>query len=144
LACNKRQLVFAFRPEEGFAGENAAEVACTEHFYGVNPLVPIHVGGYRFQPPSPMAAAGAGPGRYRLGGEEIVVSADLKCQIPGQPNLAGSALTLDRAVYNVSRYCGVSVEDAWAMASTRPAELVGLTPPSIPTPFPFDSSPATD
>ena len=76
-----------------------------------------------------ISAAGVGPGRYPLGGEEVTVSDTLRCQIPGQPNLAGSALTLDRAVLNVSRYCGVSFGDAWAMASTRPAELVGLPYP---------------
>ena len=78
-----------------------------------------------------MAAAGAGPGRYRLGEKEVVVSADLKCQIPGQQNLAGSALTMEQAVLNVTRYCKVPFEEAWTMASTRPAALAGLPGPEL-------------
>jgi N-acetylglucosamine-6-phosphate deacetylase len=76
-----------------------------------------------------IAAAGCGPGRYLLGGEEVVVSDDLRCSKPGQPNLAGSALTLDQAVVNVCLHCDVSFEQAWVMASTIPASLIGLTPP---------------
>lgn len=78
-----------------------------------------------------IAAAGAGPGRYRLGEKEIVVATDLKCQIPGQPNLAGSALTMDQAVLNVNRYCKIPFEEAWTMASTRPAALAGLPEPAL-------------
>jgi N-acetylglucosamine-6-phosphate deacetylase len=40
--------------------------------------------------------------------------------------LAGSALTMDRAVANVVTVCGVSLEDAVAAASTTPAALLGL------------------
>ena len=76
-----------------------------------------------------ISAAGKGPGRYRLGEREVIVSESLRCQIPGQQNLAGSALTLDRAVSNVVRYCNVNFEEAWEMASTRPAVMVGLEHP---------------
>ena len=75
-----------------------------------------------------VAAADRGPGRYRLGSDEIIVSGDLRCAKPGQPNLAGSALTLDRAVLNVARYCDVPFPEAWAMASTRPALSVTSIP----------------
>ncbi len=79
-----------------------------------------------------IAAADAGPGRYWLGGKEVVVSEDLRAAHPGQPHLAGSALTLDRAVVHVSLYCDVSFADAWSMASLHPAALLGLdAPPSI-------------
>lgn len=80
-----------------------------------------------------IAAADAPPGRYWLGDEEVVVSADLRVQKPGQPNLAGSALTLDRAVVNTARHCGVPFEAAWEMASSRPAGLVGLGRPETVT-----------
>jgi len=76
-----------------------------------------------------MAAAEVGPGRYDLCGMEVVVTEELYVSKPGEPNLAGSALTLDRAVVNVVTHCGVSFPDAWAMASTRPAILVGLPLP---------------
>ena len=77
-----------------------------------------------------IAAAGCGAGVYQLGEAEVVVDDNLKCQIPGQPNLAGSALTLDLAVLNTVRYCDVSFDEAWNMASSRPAKLVGLPEPA--------------
>lgn len=76
-----------------------------------------------------IAAADCGPGTYLLGGEEVEVTPDLRCAKPGQPNLSGSALTLDRAVLHVHRHCGVPFDEAWAMASSRPAALVGLGEP---------------
>jgi N-acetylglucosamine-6-phosphate deacetylase len=41
--------------------------------------------------------------------------------------LAGSILTLDRAVANVVRLAGVRVEDALRMAGEAPARALGLT-----------------
>ena len=76
-----------------------------------------------------IAAADAPPGRYRLGEEEVEVSAELRVSKPGQPNLAGSALTLDRAVVNVALRCGVPFAEAWEMASVRPAALLGIEAP---------------
>jgi N-acetylglucosamine-6-phosphate deacetylase len=79
-----------------------------------------------------IVAAEVGPGRYSLGNEEVVVTDDLYVSKPGEPNLAGSALTLDRAVVNVAGYCDVRFEQAWTMASTRPAALVNLPrPPEV-------------
>jgi N-acetylglucosamine-6-phosphate deacetylase len=71
-------------------------------------------------------AAEGGPGRYVFAGEEVEVSADLRVSRPGRPNLVGSALTLDRAVLNVVRHCGVPFAQAWAMASSAPAALLSL------------------
>jgi N-acetylglucosamine-6-phosphate deacetylase len=75
-----------------------------------------------------ISAAGAGPGRFTLGDDEVEVSAELRVTRPGKPGFAGSALTLDRAVINAALHCGVSFEEAWEMASTRAAGLVGLGP----------------
>ncbi|MBW3631310.1 MAG: hypothetical protein KY464_18760 [Gemmatimonadetes bacterium] len=77
-----------------------------------------------------IAAADAPPGVYRLGEEALEVSADLRVSKPGQPNLAGSALTLDRAVVNVALHCGLPFPEAWAMASSRPAALLGIPLPA--------------
>jgi N-acetylglucosamine-6-phosphate deacetylase len=41
--------------------------------------------------------------------------------------LAGSALTMDRAVANVVRHCGVALEDALRAASANPARVMGLS-----------------
>ena len=76
-----------------------------------------------------ISGADAPPGRYPLGEEEVVVSADLRVQKPGALNLAGSALTLDRAVVNVATWCGVAFSEAWEMASSRAAGIAGLDPP---------------
>lgn len=72
------------------------------------------------------------PGEYVSEGRTVVVTPAGRVSIPGQANLAGSALTLDRAVINVCLHCDVAFEDAWRMASTQPAALAGLeTPPSV-------------
>jgi len=74
-----------------------------------------------------MSAAELGPGTYNLGDEKVVVRDDLHVSIPGQQNLAGSALTLDRAIMNVTANCNIPFEKAWQMASAHPASLIGLT-----------------
>ncbi len=58
------------------------------------------------------------------------VDPDGAVRLPGTPYLAGSALTLDMAVINTAGNCDVPFETAWEMASTHPAELVGLPKPA--------------
>ncbi len=72
------------------------------------------------------AAADCPGGKAELRGEELLVSPDLRVTRKGKPGLAGSALTLDRAVLNTAAHCGVTFRDAWNMASLVPASLVGL------------------
>jgi N-acetylglucosamine-6-phosphate deacetylase len=48
--------------------------------------------------------------------------------LPGTPYLAGSALTMDRAVQNAVRFAGVALDEAAAMASAIPARFLGLEP----------------
>jgi N-acetylglucosamine-6-phosphate deacetylase len=73
-----------------------------------------------------MAAAGAPPGRYTLGLLELEVGADRVVRQPGQPNFAGSALTLDNAVANTIAWVGIPPADAIDMASVHPARLLGV------------------
>ena len=75
-----------------------------------------------------ITGADAPPGVYTLGPVQIEVFPDLRTGMPGHAGLAGSALTLDRAVLNATRHCGVPFPQAWSMASVRPAALVGLPP----------------
>jgi N-acetylglucosamine-6-phosphate deacetylase len=75
-----------------------------------------------------IAAAGQPPGEYRLGGVTVRLDETGRVAVPGAPNLAGSALALDRAVANTVRFAGVSLEDALAMASTNPASYLGVKP----------------
>ena len=64
-----------------------------------------------------MAAAAAPPGIYRLG--EVLAEArpDGAVRLPGTPYLAGSALTMDRAVDNVRHFAGVPLAQALPMAT---------------------------
>lgn len=75
-----------------------------------------------------IAAAGRPPGEYQLGALRVRLDERGRVAVPGQPNLAGSALSLDRAIGNVVRFAGVSLEEALAMASTRPAAYLGVEP----------------
>lgn len=72
-----------------------------------------------------IAAAGAPPGRYQLAGVEVISDGNSARLIDG--TLAGSTLTLDAAVRNMVRLAGATPAEALAMASTVPAEAVGLT-----------------
>jgi N-acetylglucosamine-6-phosphate deacetylase len=73
-----------------------------------------------------VAAAGCAPGTYTLGGVESELSADGRVSLPGTPYLAGSALTLDRAIANTVRFTGLSIDAAINMASTIPASYLGM------------------
>ncbi len=74
------------------------------------------------------AAADAPPGRYTVGGQTIERDEAGRVTLPGGATLAGSALTLDRAVELTVRFAGVTLAEAWGMASHRPAALLGLEP----------------
>ncbi|MCS7234671.1 MAG: N-acetylglucosamine-6-phosphate deacetylase [Armatimonadota bacterium] len=71
-----------------------------------------------------VAAAGAPPGRYRLGGTEVTVRPGDAPRLP-DGTLAGSVLRMDQAVANVASW-GVGLPEAVRMASTTPARALGL------------------
>jgi N-acetylglucosamine-6-phosphate deacetylase len=71
-----------------------------------------------------VAAAGAPPGRYRLGDQEIV-SDGTSARLP-DGTLAGSTLTMDAAVRGMVALGGATEAEALAMASSVPAEVIGL------------------
>lgn len=77
-----------------------------------------------------MAAAGMPDGDYTLGTFAVRVAngrafaADDLSQ--GQHTLAGSVLTLDRAVANLQRFTGASLETAVGLASYNPASMLGM------------------
>ena len=71
-----------------------------------------------------IAAAGAPPGRYQLAG--IPVISDGASARLADGTLAGSTLTMDRAVRAMVSLSGARLEDALAMASSVPASIIGL------------------
>ena len=78
-----------------------------------------------------VAAAGAPPGRYRVGPLEVEVGADRVVRLPGSPYLAGSALCPDEAVRNVVRWLDLDATTARACCSTRIAERFGIKLPAL-------------
>lgn len=70
-----------------------------------------------------ISATGMPDGTYRLGGLEVQVR-DGRCEFRGR--LAGSVLTLDRAVRNTMNFAGLSLQHAIRMASLNPARVLGL------------------
>jgi|SRR5882672_1255879 len=69
------------------------------------------------------AATGMPDGRYHLGSLEVEVR-DGRCMADGK--LAGSILTMDKAVRNLSRFAGWSLPQAVAAASRNPARVGGV------------------
>jgi N-acetylglucosamine-6-phosphate deacetylase len=69
------------------------------------------------------AAAGMPDGTYQLGPIQVEVK-DGKCTKDG--GLAGSVLTMDGAVRNVTRFAGWSLQDAVRAATLNPARAAGL------------------
>jgi N-acetylglucosamine-6-phosphate deacetylase len=65
--------------------------------------------------------------RYTLGGVECELGDDGRVSLPGTPYLAGSSLTLDRAIANTVRDTGLAIDEVIPMASTTPAASVGMT-----------------
>jgi N-acetylglucosamine-6-phosphate deacetylase len=74
-----------------------------------------------------IAAAGCAPGLYAIGGVECVLGEDGRVSLPGTPYLAGSSLTLDRAIANTVCFTGLSIGEVIPMASTIPARYLGTT-----------------
>jgi N-acetylglucosamine-6-phosphate deacetylase len=70
-----------------------------------------------------ISATGMPDGRYQLGPIEVDVK-DGKCTANG--SLAGSVLTMDRAVRNVTQFSKWSLRDAVQAATLNPARAVGL------------------
>jgi N-acetylglucosamine-6-phosphate deacetylase len=71
-----------------------------------------------------ISATGMPDGRYQLGPIEVDVK-DGKCTSNG--SLAGSVLTMDRAVRNVTKFSHWSLRDAVRAATLNPARATGLS-----------------
>ena len=69
------------------------------------------------------SATGMGDGRFRLGTFEVEVTG-MRCMREGK--LAGSVLTLDRAVCNVMSFAGLELEGAVRLATVNAARAAGV------------------
>ena len=69
------------------------------------------------------AATGMPDGRYRLGSLEVEVKAG-RCTAEGR--LAGSVLTMDRAIRNVMEFGRCNLRQALRLATLNPARVAGL------------------
>jgi N-acetylglucosamine-6-phosphate deacetylase len=73
-----------------------------------------------------MAATGMPDGKYKLGDLDVEVSHG-RCTSAGSPGvLAGSVLTMDKAVRNFSSFTGIGLLASARLASRNPAILMGL------------------
>ena len=70
-----------------------------------------------------ISATGMPDGTYTLGGIEVTVR-EGRCEAGGR--LAGSVLTLDRAVRNTATFAHLELQHAVRMATLNPARLLGI------------------
>ncbi len=73
-----------------------------------------------------ISATGMPDGAYHLGPLAVTVAAG-RCTLTSSPEtLAGSVLTLDRAVANLIQFTGCPLETAVRAASSQPARMLGI------------------
>jgi len=70
-----------------------------------------------------MAGAKASPGRYTLGDLEVEVGTDRIARLLGASRLAGSTLTMDRAITNVIRFAEIDLLSAIQIAAKNATKL---------------------
>lgn len=69
-----------------------------------------------------ISATGMPDGTYQLGSFQVQVRGD-RCELDGK--LAGSVLTLDRAVRNVMSFADLTLQQSVTLATRNPARLIG-------------------
>ncbi len=72
------------------------------------------------------SGAGMSPGTYKLGAYELVVD-ETSSKLSGSKTLAGSVTGLSKAIKNFIKFTGASLFDAFTVASTTPASIIGDT-----------------
>jgi N-acetylglucosamine-6-phosphate deacetylase len=74
-----------------------------------------------------MSAAGAPPGRYKLGKKEAEVGPDQIVRLPGESNFAGSALRPIDGIFRAAQMLNCAWQEVWDRASGTPGKMMGLT-----------------
>jgi N-acetylglucosamine-6-phosphate deacetylase len=82
--------------------------------------------GRRFLVTDASTPAGAAPGRYRLGEQEVELKPGNRVVLAGSDRLAGSALQMHHGVGNLMRLGGLGLREAVEMATVNPARAVRM------------------
>jgi N-acetylglucosamine-6-phosphate deacetylase len=72
-----------------------------------------------------MSATGMPEGEYSLAGQPVTVTSDRAVLSTSPSTLAGSILTMDRAVANLRAFTGSTIGDAARLATHNPAAMLG-------------------
>ena len=76
--------------------------------------------------------SGCAPGLYhRVGGQDCVVEENGYFHVAGEEILAGAWFQQNRCVEYLTSKCLVAFDDAWKLASTIPAKLLGIDLPNL-------------
>jgi N-acetylglucosamine-6-phosphate deacetylase len=78
-----------------------------------------------------ITAAGCPPGIYSLGGLQVELNDAGRVSpagVAGATHLAGSALSMDRAIGLTVRFTGLPLDEVLKMATTTPASFIGIEP----------------
>lgn len=70
--------------------------------------------------------AGAPPGRYRLGDQDVDLTAGDRVVLAGTDKLAGSALLMHRGIQKLVELGGLTLRDAVQTATVNPARIIHL------------------
>ena len=70
--------------------------------------------------------AGLQPGRYQFGDRDIELTSDQSVRLYGTDYLAGAAIELARGVENSVKFAKISLDQAFQLATVRPAGVLGL------------------
>ena len=72
------------------------------------------------------AAAGMGPGHYRLGRWEVDIGEDLVARAPDGSHLIGSAVTMRQAAANLREHIGLTDSEVCRLTAMNPLRALGL------------------
>jgi N-acetylglucosamine-6-phosphate deacetylase len=87
-----------------------------------------------------VSAAATTPGRYDFAGMTVEHGADGSVRVPGGSSLAGSALTMDRAIRHLVRHDMATPQEAVLMASDNPRNLLAPAIAAHNLPMPHSGS----
>ena len=73
-----------------------------------------------------VALAGMKPGNYQFAGQPVELTKDRCVRLQGTEYLAGSAIELARGIENSVRFAGISLSEAFSLATYQPIKLLRL------------------